>query len=556
MSISLDRRGAIALLCLLGAAIAGCDSPETDQATKPLARPVSYLELKLSDPSLRSLVAGSVESWKKELVGFRVSGRVRFVREAGNNIQARSVDGGGELAGSGGLLGSLENERYQLRVKEAQARVDSIAAEGRALRTDIEQTIPSELEEIQAEYDRAKTEYWRQRRLLNKGVGTQKRVDDARTQFKTAEARLAQVRSKRNEKKAQLASIEAQVVAAEEALRRAQIDLADTELYAPFNGQISKVHVIPGGFVEKGQPVVTVQMMDPVKVQVAVSPDIDRQVHFNDLMKIYVDGLKEPINGWVWNKDTVADAATRTFMITLLVRNRQVEVDRPPELDGKEFHRTPSLWNVEFEHDDGRAPFFTNDETLGRDEEGYFVWKADGLSIADLDRTFNPVFRVKKVRVKLGSRRLRLLQLLDYRELEDLGGLDPKTDLLAGKLPADVEDGDTIMLSRKRWLLRPGQLVRVDLHHGRMPAGFYVPAQAVIKDAAGHHVFVVEERPNGEERAARVAVRLGATVGTFQAVEPVAEGGLARDMKLIVDGAHYLRDGEAVNAFYEVENAL
>ena len=62
-----------------------------------------------------------------------------------------------------------------------------------------------------------------------------------------------------------------------------------------------------------------------------------------------------------------------------------------------------------------------------------------------------------------------------------------------------------------------------------------------------------EGQANGEEQATQVAVRVGAVVGTFQAIEPVTEGALAPDMKLIVDGAHYLRGGDAINATYEVE---
>jgi hypothetical protein len=51
-------------------------------------------------------------------------------------------------------------------------------------------------------------------------------------------------------------------------------------------------------------------------------------------------------------------------------------------------------------------------------------------------------------------------------------------------------------------------------------------------------------------------VRIGDTIGTFQGIEPVTDGDLAEGMKLIVDGGHYLRDGESVNAFLEVEQVL
>lgn len=547
---------AAALLLPLAAGIAACDTQETGDTPKPLPRSVSFLTLKPSDPSRHSLVAGSVESWKKEMVGFRVGGRVLTVVEPSAIIKGRLTDREGNVIEPGSLMGSLENERYRLRVKEAQARVDAIAAEAAAVRVDIDRTIPSELREVQAEYDRAKVEFNRQTRLLKRGAGTQKRVDNARAAFRGAEARLGQIRAKRAEKRAQLTAIEAQVAEAEEVLRQANVDVADTELYSPFNGQISKVHVIPGGIVEKGQPVVTVQMMDPMKVQVAVSPETDRDINFNDVMNVYVDGAKTPLNGWVWNKDTVADASTRTFMVTLLVRNRQVE--RAPRNSEAEpnIHRTDGLWNVESELDNGRAPFFANAATLHRDDQGYFLWKAEGLSIDDLSSDFSPVFKVRKVRVEVGERQLRLLQVFTYRQLASLAGIDPRKDLFTGKLPDTVKDGDKVFLSRKRWLMRPGQLVRVDLHHGRLPVGFYVPAKAVISSGDEHHVYVAKEQADGLAKAVRIPVRTGASLGTYQAIEPATDGALTKGMKLIVDGAHYLRDGDSINAYNEVEASL
>ena len=180
----------------------------------------------------------------------------------------------------------------------------------------------------------------------------------------------------------------------------------------------------------------------------------------------------------------------------------------------------------------------------------------EGLTIADLDRRFDPVFTVKKVPVRPGSIRMGFLETFRFREIADLGGLDPDKDLVAGKLPPGVKDGDQVFLSRPRWLLRPGTLVRVDLQSGQIPVGLYVPAQAIVKDGDNHFVFAVREQPNGEEQAAKVAVKVGASIGVFQGIEPVNDGDLAEGMKLIVDGAHYLRDGEAVNAFFEDERSL
>ena len=149
---------------------------------------------------------------------------------------------------------------------------------------------------------------------------------------------------------------------------------------------------------------------------------------------------------------------------------------------------------------------------------------------------------------------------LGTRVLPVGGGFSPmarrwstRADLLIGNTDGEVKDGDAVFLSRKHWLLRPGQLVHAELRHGRLDKGFYVPMDAIASDSTGHGVFVVHDADKGREKTARVPVTLGTAFGNLQSVKPDVDGALADGMKLIVDGAHYLRDGEAVNAFKEVE---
>ncbi|MGI9332000.1 MAG: HlyD family secretion protein, partial [Gammaproteobacteria bacterium] len=548
-----NLHGAAAIVVALAAAgLSGCEEAHSEAAPKPAARPVSYLSLERTNPTREARITGSVETWKKEWVGFEVAGRVRYVLEPGVNVQGRVVDNDGRVVNPGTLIATISNERYELSVEEARARGEVAKRDAEVARIDIEDNIPAQIREAQAELNRSSREFARQKKLAKTGATARMRVDNARADYNAAHARVEQAKARLAEKRSQLAALEARIREANDAVEQAKIDLDDTKLYAPFNGQVSKVHAIAGGYVERGQPVATVQMMDPMQVQIAVSAAVDKQVHYNDVMKVYVDGHDEPLQGWVWKKASVADATTRTFMVTLMVRNRQTEVGLSPALEGKDFHRTDTLWSLESEFDSGKAPFFTNEETLHRDQDGYFVWKAEELTIADLETDFNPAFRVSKVRVEPTERRMRFMQILTYRELSHIGDLDPKLCLLAGKLPDGVEHGDTVVLNRNQWRLRPGQLVQVDLHHGRMQEAFYVPVRAVMKQGSGHHVFVVNDEQNSEEHAAKVEVRPGATVGDYQAIEPIGQAQLKVGTKLIVDGAHYLRDGDFINAFDEV----
>jgi hypothetical protein len=195
-------------------------------------------------------------------------------------------------------------------------------------------------------------------------------------------------------------------------------------------------------------------------------------------------------------------------------------------------------------------------DSLFEDQEGFYVWKAQDMQLEDLAVGHNPVFKVTKVRVKPGERFHEYVQVFTFREMVDIGDLDPARDLFTGSLSGEVQEGDTVALSRKRWLLRPGQIVRADFQYGQMNAGFYVPVQAVMREGGGFQVFKVEKTNETQQRAVRVAVATGQNIGTQIEIIPDSPEALPEGARIVVDGAAYLRDGDPINAFIEVEVKL
>ena len=152
--------------------------------------------------------------------------------------------------------------------------------------------------------------------------------------------------------------------------------------------------------------------------------------------------------------------------------------------------------------------------------------------------------------MKLGEEVLPILQIFSFQEVKDLGGLDPHTALIAHGVPEGMTEGSKAYMARKVWLFRPGQLVHVDLRRGSLQAGFYIPMNAIVKEGDTYSVFVVEKGAEGTEVARKVQVRLKETYGEFRRVE---SDQLKDGAAVILDGAHYLRDGAAINAFDEKE---
>ena len=122
-------------------------------------------------------------------------------------------------------------------------------------------------------------------------------------------------------KKAEIKMYEARVTEAEEQLARAQYDLDRCVLNPPFPGEIAEVYVEAGGFAQRGEAVAHLVMMDPIKVDLAVSADTESRLNINEEVLLFLPARPEPVKGRVYEKATVADEETRTFRISIITRN-------------------------------------------------------------------------------------------------------------------------------------------------------------------------------------------------------------------------------------------
>ena len=516
--------------------LAGCSKEPVAEQRAP--RPVSYMLLQLSEPGTGDRVTGTVESWKREDIGFEVAGRVMRIVEPGIDIEGRTFDEEGSLVSDGTVIAAVDEERYRIAAKQAQTAAD-------AARIELTEVIPQQLAEAEAALELADKELQRYTNLVAQQSAPQQRLDLAETAQKAATAKVAQVRALQATKTALLNTALATV-------EQAEVNIGDCTLTSPFAGQIARVHVIPGGYVLPGQPVVTVQMMDPMKIQVAVSPETDKQVNFNDRVRVHLPDFEKPLEGYVYLKDTYADPATRTYLVTLLVRNQKLINRVPEEFEGKPVATVDKLWTLLPKIPGVPRNYHIDVNALQQDDQGYYVWKVDNLTAEQLYDNFGPVLEVSKVRVKPGEGRIPALQVFTFRELADLGGLDPATDVILGEVLGDVVDGKVLM-RRERWLLRPGDLAEVSLRGKGRPAGLYVPRVAILQDGNTHYLFAV---PEGATTAKRVEVRPLETVGQTQRVEAVSDGLLKPGDRVIVGGAHYVMDGEQVSLVEELEGLL
>ena len=529
----------LALTTTLALAIAiGCQKKV--ELPKPMPRPVSVLELKKTDPTQRLRLTGAVKAWKEEGISFEISGRVQWTIDEGEDVQGRTHDESGALLTEGTLLASLDTKRYEARLKSAEARVRSTRAEANAVKIDIEQVLPERLKSVEADLTRATKEYERAKGLLQREAGTQAEADAAEAEFKSATATKQQLLASIVSRRAELAGLEAQEQEAEEGVREAKLDLDHCKLYSPFDGRIAKVHVIPGAFAEPGRGIVTVVVMDPMKVEVAVSAATDRGVAVGDTVPVYPPGREEPEAGWIYTKETAADPRTRTFNLSIMVRNWQLPIGASADADFGKLPVVKGLTQCYRLSLKKGSPFYVDTNAICQDGQGAYVYQAAGVKGGARS---SPVMELKRVRVRMGEQKFALLGMV-LRELADTGGLTVADRLVVGA-PNGLKDGDQVVYLRTRWMLRPGDVAGILLDARRPGAGIYVPMVAIqpVDEQTGH-VFVVREG-----KATKVAVKLLGCVGDkfrVEASDANDRASIAEGAQLIDRDIHFLVPGEAV----------
>ncbi|NQV27920.1 MAG: HlyD family efflux transporter periplasmic adaptor subunit [Rhodopirellula sp.] len=539
---------------LLAAIICGCSRETESVAPAKAPRPVSVIRLMESDPARSLSVTGIVGSWKTEEIGFEVSGRVQYVIEPETNVMGTARNGTAAQP-----LARLDVARFETAVASANARIDALLKQKKAAEIQLGQVLPAQRTGAVAAQELAQADFDRAKEAFDKGAIAKSEQDQYVANLTTAKAKVAQLDATGEAQSAEIASLEAQIEEARAALQDAALDLKDCTLYAPFRGQIAKVHSIPGGTVQRGEKVVTVQMMDPMKVEFEVSAERVRQMHYKDPLNVILtraDGADLVEEGIIYTTDAVADPSTRTFTITLLIRNQQVPAIVPGDVDTDALAKTRDIWACIRGIIDDSDEYYVEQNAIHRDDQGDYLWKIIEPT-GNSARSRGPLLTVKKVRVKSGDQRTNFLGLWTFRNvtINDSEEFDIERDRVIGKLvlPEGATElaGDTVLFEREQWQFRPGDLVRIDLNEGRMSRGVYVPIDAINESSGKHYVFVVDgSDASSKVRKTEVAIFDGPN--TQKRIEPVDGTSLA-GRQIVQGGVHYLVDGESVNVASEVE---
>ncbi len=559
-----------------GFGLCGCTQKQEESAPpeKP-ALPVTITTLRKSSPTNTQFITGSVVPWKAEQIGFEVAGRVAEVIEPNESVTPQIGGVIDELPAGATPLARLDDEAFKIAAESAHASVEVAKLNRDANLVTIELQLPAQIESARAESDLADLELQRALELSRQNAISRSELDAAQTNASTAKSRLASAQADLAQAKARQLALNAQVLQANQQLSEAQRNLRNTVLFSPFPGQIAQIHAVPGTYVKEGDPVVTVQMMDPMAIEFEVTARASRRYRRGDMLSVQVtdgNGTSRQLSGMVYRVDTVADPAARTFTVTMHVRN---EID---ESGFESLHTDdPIAWTDQITPLNV-GPIITGDQRLLVVREAVhtigdetFVWKVTNRRWGSPSPPGERLLSVTKVPVRITSDVIPYLGRWKFVAIEFTDPqveMDVEHDLITGALhlkpqvsdspngsakknpSLETWNGSQVMLDEQRWLLRSGDVVQISLTSNKPTDGYYVPMKAVREEQGLTFIHLIDDTES-EPIARRVMVDVAdgeSVVGerVFLRIASTSQEKLHEGMQVVIEGTHYLNDGDRV----------
>jgi HlyD family secretion protein len=237
----------------------------------------------------------------------------------------------GDSVRQGQVIAQIDRAEFVQKVREVEAKV----AQAKAAADELEAGTRSEdirqaeeaVKQAQSRYDNAKTTRERMDALYSRQIISKKDFDNADTECAVCEAQL----SSNQEKLKQLKEgarrevregSRAKVMEMEAILAQEQIRLQNTQIVAPFAGEIVRRNVDSGALISSSTPVVTLIHLETLKVVANVLEKDVSLVKPGMKAKILTEAYPEkPFEGTVVRINKALELATRTLQAEINIPN-------------------------------------------------------------------------------------------------------------------------------------------------------------------------------------------------------------------------------------------
>jgi len=293
----------------------GCHSGDPQAATKntgasaPAAKSVRVVPATERSIARTVTAPGTLAADEQASLSFKVPGR----------LSTLSVDLG-SFVRKGQMIAQLETKEYTGRLNQAeaglqQARVrlglppqgddDSVATENTSL-----------VRQARAVLDEARLNHERAVRLVREGVQPQAELDRTDSALKVADSKYQDAVEEVRNRQGILVQRRSEV-----ALARQQ--LAETTLYAPFDGAVRERKAAIGEYFIAGAPVATIVRLHPLRLRIEVPEREAQGVRIGLPARVTVEGDPSVYSGRVARLSPAFEEQSRTLIIEAEVDNQQ-----------------------------------------------------------------------------------------------------------------------------------------------------------------------------------------------------------------------------------------
>lgn len=313
---------------------AGCER-EVAPVTETV-KPIKIFTVEESPLAGTQEYLGRTEAHQSVQLSFRVPGRLV-------DIAVKQ----GDVVAEGQVVARLDRRDIETRERATQSQLDQARAvldQRRAgARPEDRKRLEAMVSARQAEYEEASATFARYEQLRTDGVVSQQDYDQVKARMDTARANLESARQElaigiKGARDEEIAAQEAVVRGLEAQLKEVRDALSDTELTAPFSGQIARTLVDNYADVQAQQPILVLQDISKIDVIINVSEDVmartrQREGESRDPERLVAVATFPALNDQsfpvrVKEYQTQADPQTQTFQIVL-------QMDQPEGLPVK-----------------------------------------------------------------------------------------------------------------------------------------------------------------------------------------------------------------------------
>lgn len=250
---------------------------------------------------------GALAADEQATISFKVAGRLDKLR----------VDLGTPVR-KGQMIAQLETQDFQSRVNQAlaalqQARVRlGLPPDGENDDINIENT--ALVRQTRALLEESKSNLDRTSQLVKEGVQPRAEMDRVESAYKVADSRYQDAIEEVRNRQAVLLQRRAE-------LQSAKQQLAETTLYAPFDGSIRERRANLGEYLSAGTAVVTVMRLHPLRLRIEV-PERDAQgIRTGQPVRVTVEGEPDVASGRIARISPAIQEQSRTLIIEAEVEN-------------------------------------------------------------------------------------------------------------------------------------------------------------------------------------------------------------------------------------------